>query len=86
MPSEARQLHLLKKVLIVKLIILPNMADTRFHTEIINLEPSLTRYAYSLTANMDDAKDLVQETYFKALTTRTNSTTRPTSKPGCTQL
>ena len=43
------------------------MADSKFHNEIINLEPSLTRYAYSLTSNMDDAKDLVQETYFKAL-------------------
>ena len=43
------------------------MGTTKFHDEIINLEPSLTRYAYSLTENMDDAKDLVQETYFKAL-------------------
>ncbi|MBQ2132556.1 MAG: RNA polymerase sigma factor, partial [Bacteroidales bacterium] len=43
------------------------MGTVKFHDEIINLEPSLTRYAYSLTENMDDAKDLVQETYFKAL-------------------
>ena len=43
------------------------MATNKFHDEIINLEPSLTRYAYSLTESMDDAKDLVQETYFKAL-------------------
>ena len=43
------------------------MGNTNFNNEIINLEPSLTRYAYSLTEDMDDAKDLVQETYFKAL-------------------
>lgn len=43
------------------------MATKEFNAEIISLEPSLTRYAYSLTQNMDDAKDLVQETYFKAL-------------------
>lgn len=51
----------------MKIIILIIMANVQFHNEIINLEPSLTRYAYSLTQNMDDAKDLVQETYFKAL-------------------
>lgn len=43
------------------------MGNTNFNNEIINLEPSLTRYAYSLTEDMDDAKDLVQETYFKAI-------------------
>ena len=43
------------------------MGNANFNEEIISLEPSLTRYAYSLTADMDDAKDLVQETYFKAL-------------------
>ncbi len=51
----------------VNLIIFRDMANSKFHNEIISLEPSLTRYAYSLTSNMDDAKDLVQETYFKAL-------------------
>lgn len=43
------------------------MVNANFNSEIISLEPSLTRYAFSLTANMEDAKDLVQETYFKAL-------------------
>ena len=38
-----------------------------FATEILCLEPNLFRYAYSLTLNSDDAKDLVQETYYKAL-------------------
>ena len=43
------------------------MVSANFNSEIISLEPSLTRYAFSLTSNMEDAKDLVQETYFKAL-------------------
>ena len=43
------------------------MVSANFNSEIISLEPSHTRYAFSLTSNMEDAKDLVQETYFKAL-------------------
>ena len=31
------------------------MGNANFNEEIISLEPSLTRYAYSLTADMDDA-------------------------------
>lgn len=43
------------------------MKSNKFDAEIISLEPSLTRYAYVLTLNADDTKDLVQDTYFKAL-------------------
>lgn len=43
------------------------MEKNNFGVEIIGLEPSLMRYAYSLTFNIDDTKDLVQETFFKAL-------------------
>ena len=43
------------------------MEKNNFGAEIIGLEPSLMRYAYSLTFNIDDTKDLVQETFFKAL-------------------
>lgn len=35
--------------------------------EILEMESSLNRYAYSLTSNRDDAKDLLQETFYKAL-------------------
>lgn len=42
------------------------MKSNKFETEILELENNLSRYAYSLTSNRDDAKDLVQETYFKA--------------------
>ena len=46
------------------------MENNNFSAEIIDLEPSLMRYAYALTLNADDTKDLVQETYFKALNNR----------------
>ncbi len=43
------------------------MEAKSFDSELTALEPVLRKYAYSLTLNMDDAKDLVQETFFKAL-------------------
>ncbi len=43
------------------------MDINNFSKEIISLEPNLSRYAYSLTLDSDDAKDLVQETFYKAL-------------------
>lgn len=42
-------------------------SNKNFETEIISMESSLQRYAYTLTLDSDDAKDLVQETYYKAL-------------------
>ncbi|MCB8965004.1 MAG: RNA polymerase sigma factor [Bacteroidales bacterium] len=44
------------------------MSQHEFNTALMGLEPNLERFAYSLTANRDDAKDLLQETYLKALT------------------
>lgn len=43
------------------------MEAKSFNAELVCLEPALKRYAYSLTLNMEDAKDLVQETLYKAL-------------------
>jgi RNA polymerase sigma-70 factor, ECF subfamily len=43
------------------------MSATEFQSTLINLQDSLMRFAYSLTTDKDDAKDLVQETNFKAL-------------------
>ena len=37
-----------------------------FRREVLKLEFNLIKYAYSLTLNAEDAKDLVQETFFKA--------------------
>ncbi|HNV52142.1 MAG TPA: RNA polymerase sigma factor [Tenuifilaceae bacterium] len=44
------------------------MSQQEFNTALIELEPNLERFAYSLTANHEDARDLLQETYLKALT------------------
>jgi RNA polymerase sigma-70 factor (ECF subfamily) len=44
------------------------MSQHEFNTALIELEPNLERFAYSLTSNHEDARDLLQETYLKALT------------------
>ena len=46
------------------------MGNIEFNTQLTNLQDNLTYFANTLTQNMDDAKDLVQETYLKALTYR----------------
>jgi RNA polymerase sigma-70 factor (ECF subfamily) len=38
-----------------------------FQSDIIKISAAMRPFAYSLTKDMDDAKDLVQETLFKAL-------------------
>ena len=44
------------------------MTAIEFQYKLISLQESLMRFAYTLTADMDDAKDLLQETFLKALT------------------
>jgi len=44
------------------------MKTNVFYRQLLSLQPSLERFAMSLTANSEDAKDLVQETLLKALT------------------
>ena len=46
------------------------MTAIEFHFNLVNLQGSLMKFAYSLTSDKDDAKDLVQETSLKALTYR----------------
>lgn len=46
------------------------MTAIEFNNNLISLEGSLERFALSLTANREEAKDLLQETYVKALTYR----------------
>jgi len=46
------------------------MTVIEFNHQLTNLNDSLERFAFSLTANIDDAKDLVQETFLKAITNR----------------
>ena len=43
------------------------MTAIEFHYKLVSLEPSLNRFAYKLTADKEDARDLVQETFLKAL-------------------
>lgn len=43
------------------------MTEIEFQDKLINLQESLMRFAYRLTADKDDAKDLVQETFLKSL-------------------
>ncbi len=43
------------------------MTAKEFKYNLLSLEGSLHRFAYSLTTDKEEAKDLVQETYLKAL-------------------
>ncbi|MDD2412910.1 MAG: RNA polymerase sigma factor [Bacteroidales bacterium] len=44
------------------------MTTIEFNTQLLNIENHLQQFAYSLTNNEDDAKDLVQDTLLKAIT------------------
>jgi RNA polymerase sigma-70 factor (ECF subfamily) len=46
------------------------MKEIEFSNQLLDLEQSLMKYAYRLKLGTDDAKDLVQETYLKALLSR----------------
>ena len=46
------------------------MTALEFNHQLISLEDKLSRFALSLTANRDDAKDLLQETLYKAIVYR----------------
>jgi RNA polymerase sigma-70 factor (ECF subfamily) len=43
------------------------MTAIEFHYNLISLEGNLKRFAFKLTADKEDAKDLVQDTFLKAL-------------------
>lgn len=44
------------------------MTDLEFTRKLISMESNMERFAMSLIYNREDAKDLLQETYLKALT------------------
>lgn len=46
------------------------MRTSHFNTELLNLQYNLKRFAIMLTKNEEDAKDLMQETFLKALVNR----------------
>jgi RNA polymerase sigma-70 factor (ECF subfamily) len=46
------------------------MTTMEFNNKLISMEARLERFALSLTANREEAKDLLQETYLKALSSK----------------
>ncbi len=46
------------------------MTSLEFHYKLMGLQNNLKYFAYTLTSNYEDAQDLVQETFLKALTNR----------------
>jgi len=48
------------------------MTATEFSNQLVSLKGQLARYALKLTANRNDAEDLLQDTFLKALTHRNN--------------
>ncbi len=46
------------------------MTSLEFNYKLMGLQDNLKYFAYTLTSNYDDAQDLVQETFLKALTNR----------------
>ena len=46
------------------------MTTVEFNKKLISMEDRLERFAISLTANREEAKDLLQETYLKALSSK----------------
>lgn len=46
------------------------MSQLEFHDRFYSMETLLQSFAYNLTKNVEDAKDLFQETAFRALTNR----------------
>lgn len=44
------------------------MPQQEFQQELVALEPALLQFAKSMTSKLDDAQDLLQETYLRALT------------------
>jgi RNA polymerase sigma-70 factor, ECF subfamily len=43
------------------------MTAIEFSHQLVSLESKLSRFAYSLTSNRDDAKDLLQDTFVRAI-------------------
>lgn len=56
------------------------MTNIEFNQQVIGLQKNLTYYALKLTANMDDANDLLQDTLLKAFTYKDKFVERATLK------
>ncbi len=60
-----------------------NITQINFDKMMENELTPLRNYALSLTHNIDETKDLVQETILKAFATRKNSKQEPIFAVGC---
>ncbi len=56
--------------MVVKLQETKIMTSIDFNTKLISMEVRLERFALSLTSNREEAKDLLQETFLKALASK----------------
>lgn len=58
------------------------MNSLKFQDRLLGLQDNLLNFAYMLTANREEAKDLLQDTTLKALD-KINISTMSISKVGC---
>ena len=63
-------IYLLNKTKEINNLINKAMTAVEFNYQLTNLSPNLERFALSLTSDTEDAKDLLQETYVKAISYR----------------
>lgn len=61
------------------------MKSLSFRKDLIGVQEELLRFAYKLTADREEANDLLQETSLKALDNEENMFRTQISKDGCTQ-
>ena len=61
------------------------MKSLSFRKDLIGVQEELLRFAYKLTANREEANDLLQETSLKALDNEEKYVPDKILKDGCTQ-
>lgn len=61
------------------------MKSLSFRKDLIGVQEELLRFAYKLTANREEANDLLQETSLKALDNEEKYVPDTNFKDGCTQ-
>lgn len=62
------------------------MKSLSFRKDLIGVQEELLRFAYKLTANREEANDLLQETSLKALDNEDKYVPDTNFKDGCTLL
>ena len=62
------------------------MSGIEFNTRLEQISPMLNAFAYNLTKNGEDAKDLYQEAAYRAITNRDKFMPVQILKHGCSRL